>query len=251
MSVYSLMFDNEFISADAGGDIVVYFYEGEYADDFNMFGATNCWSDDNWGSSTSVGPTSSDLFRALEVFGTTIAGYKFIELCDELSALAKGGLSVLVNRLGHCIIHGLGHSSTHNVRIHDRFGWSKYGVKLPHQDAIVVGSDGLRRSLEERNVELEACKKELEAKSAELKECKEELDRSKEERDVELTAHKKELKAWKKEAEEKSVELAACRKELEWSRKNELLWSKLVEEKEKVNEMMQNNQILAFQAADN
>ncbi|CAL1398255.1 unnamed protein product [Linum trigynum] len=118
----------------------------------------------------------------------------------------RRGSTAYVNRLGLCLIHATDRETV--IRTDDSFGWSKYGVELPEAagvqgsvgfDAVEANNEELRRSLEEKTVELAACKKEL---------------------------------------EEKSMELTVCMKELEWSKKMEKLMNQLVEEKEKVNEMM-------------
>ncbi|CAL1372983.1 unnamed protein product [Linum trigynum] len=231
MSVYSLNSDDKFITPSCQ-NVEVRLYKGD-TNDFKVT-QTAYWSDHWSDPAYRVGPTA-EKYKALQVFGTTIEGDRFQELVDELKAIEEGGILIFVNRLGLCIISEIRHPSIKAMRINDYFGWSKYGVRVPLE---VIRTSTVWNKFDMHNGETVIDVQRIVRSDAD--EAIEELRRSLEEKDLELTACKKEL-------EEKSMELTSCRKELVLSKNIESLWRKLVEEKEKVNEMMQ-SQILAFKA---
>ncbi|CAL1372985.1 unnamed protein product [Linum trigynum] len=266
--VFSLNSDNEFISPFMDALVAVLSYKGD-VNDFRTIQGTDYYSNDDWGTRVEVGP--GEEYEGIKLFGTTIVGDKFKQLVDELKSVEdRERIHFFVNRLGLCIVGRIGHPTISAMRINDYFGWSKYGVKLPqdvtkftvwsradmHSGETLIDARGmsraaeeaLQRSLEEKSVELAACKKELKEKNVELVVRKKEM----EEKEMELVACKKEMEennvelvACKKGLEEKNVELAACKKELEWSKRIESLQSELMEKKDKEVETMK-NQLLAF-----
>ncbi|CAI0469203.1 unnamed protein product, partial [Linum tenue] len=101
------------------------------------------------------------------------------------------------------------------MRINDCFGWSKYGVRVP-QEMICKSTATLWNRVDmftgETMMDVGGM-----ARAAE------------------------EAKELRRSLEEERLELAVCKMELGWMKKNESLWSKLVEDKE--------NQLQAFKAA--
>ncbi|CAL1377165.1 unnamed protein product [Linum trigynum] len=184
MSAFRLKSDNEFITPSSDGEgILVYPYKGDI-NDFKVFQATHR-SNDHWGDGFHISATAKQ-YKALELFGVTIEGDRLKELAKELHGMETKNMFIYVNRAGLCMITQLKNTSIRTMRINDYFGWSEYGVRVP-QSTIVASpwnkldmsngatmmdvrglvrdaeeAEQLRRSLEEKNVELATCKKELE-----------------------------------------------------------------------------------------
>ncbi|CAL1398252.1 unnamed protein product [Linum trigynum] len=215
MAAFILKSDNQFITpASSNADVLVY--------DFDHMGDMNTTLQINEKGAllpkrpaVRVGP-SSPQHKALQAFGVAIEGEQLGGLARELAGIEDGNnVYVYVNRLGLCIITKINHPSVKAMRINDYFGWSKYGVRVP-REMICKSTTTLWNRLDmftgETMMDVGGM-----ARAAE------------------------EAKELRRSLEEERLELAVCKMELGWMKKNESLWSKLVEDKE--------NQLQAFKAA--
>ncbi|CAI0396502.1 unnamed protein product [Linum tenue] len=128
MSVLKLLSNKQFITRDHRkecSDVEVV----EYAGDPRDFGMVDLDAR-SWGHSSVVGPSAEAKFEALEVFGVTIGGEQLKELVEDLKVGCSKDEShyLMVNRQGLCLLHAGGPSIAW-LRLNDRFGWSKYGVR--------------------------------------------------------------------------------------------------------------------------
>ncbi|CAI0396497.1 unnamed protein product [Linum tenue] len=127
MSVLKLNSDNQFIRSFKGYPTNIFVYD--YMDDPNVFEMIHA-SNSRWSSPTAVGPTITASYKALEVSGVTIGGDKLTELAKDLTLTDRNGQTfhLIVNRQGLCFVY-VASQPIMRLRINDRFGWSKYGVK--------------------------------------------------------------------------------------------------------------------------
>ncbi|CAI0469202.1 unnamed protein product [Linum tenue] len=216
---FTLTSDNQFVTPSGTGESLYVYLLKPVLNDVQLFrqGALFLTSI----TSFKVGP-SSEQHKALQVFGVTIEGGRLGELARELRAIEEGNnVYVYVNRLGLCIMLGIKHPSVTAVRINDCFGWSKYGVRVPQELIRASAASWNRLDMFNGETVMDVGGMARAAEEAE------ELRRS---------------------LEGERVELATCRKELEWMKKNESLWSKLVEEKDKKVETLE-SQLQGFKAA--
>ncbi|CAL1398256.1 unnamed protein product [Linum trigynum] len=204
MSVYKLRFDEEFISPSVCGEyLYVTNFVGSFGGNTVKIIRTTALSDEECHSDANrvharLPAAQAQTYNALQVYDDKVEGENLREVLKDLKALEKGRLTVFVNRLGHCMIMEVSPLSFKNMWTYDRFLWSKYGVKLPRGISLWNGYDEsygethvagarqgtgnekleeeekkeLRRKLEEKDVELAACKKELEEKGLELERSK-------------------------------------------------------------------------------
>ncbi|CAL1409688.1 unnamed protein product [Linum trigynum] len=249
----------------------VWWYKGDLNDDFQRTRGRRL--NEHWGdnSRVRVGPNEQQ-YQALQVFGATVKGYQFIVLVNDLirmlGAGSAMGFNVFVNRFGLCIISRV-NGGGGALRINDRFGWSRYGVKLPrdvgtgntvwnivdmYTGETVLDVRGMVRAGNEpaaRTKQIISSKLEKEEEVEKFTDRPDDRDRSDEKL---LDQHSNRVtsigmytatkvggtfssaeednKELRRRLEEKSAELMACKKELEWSKKMNSLLSKLVDEKD-------------------
>ncbi|CAL1362839.1 unnamed protein product [Linum trigynum] len=127
MSVFKMDSDTYFIRDFVGQptDLQVYDYTDQHTD-FDMVRH----SGSRWRQPTIVGLSTRAQFKALEVFGVTIGGDQLKELVKDLSFSNSAGQTFhfSVNRQGLCFLIVYSQPIV-RLRINDRFGWSRYGVK--------------------------------------------------------------------------------------------------------------------------
>ncbi|CAN1175590.1 hypothetical protein LINPERHAP2_LOCUS32028 [Linum perenne] len=133
--VYSLNSDNEFIRAgykakDKSVILQVYKYKtggGSVPNDLEMPMNGAVYTFELW---ESIG---TGFYEELKVHGVTFSKEWVSSLANDLIVTGKDGqkFHLMVNRQGLCLLDVSGDSGPVKwLRINDRFGWSKYGVKM-------------------------------------------------------------------------------------------------------------------------
>ncbi|CAL1372976.1 unnamed protein product [Linum trigynum] len=254
MTAYILNSDKDFVFAYAHPPDQVSVWEHVACDVSSPQFVLTTDAVNQWRKQASISPSTagSQHYNALQVFGVSIKGGQLVELARELKRENKYEMGV--NRLGLCVITQIGGSLIKHIRIHDYFGWSKYGVQVPRQD--VMRESAMWNSLDMHSGEImvdvrgivRAAGEAKEEMSNELTICRKELDSMKKEKESsgdDVEAGNKELR---RSLEEMEMELASCRKEVEWNVKNEALWSKILGEKNDQLKVLE-SQRLAAEAA--
>ncbi|CAL1363570.1 unnamed protein product [Linum trigynum] len=126
MSVFSLTSDDQFIRAKEGSPVISVYTFLDDLKDFGFIFRRTSKQQPRLSTSTRVGPTAPK-FKELEVLGVTIGGDRLKELIGDL-VLPKESHYLMVNRQGLCLLHA-GGPSVAWLRLNDRFGWFKYGVR--------------------------------------------------------------------------------------------------------------------------